>query len=51
MACSRHPLPILDLTLFKERNFLCIMPMMFFVGAQMLAGFRCACVRRGWRVM
>jgi len=35
----RHPYPIVELSMFKIRNVACIMPMMFGIGAQMMAGF------------
>jgi len=36
---NRHPLPILNLQLFKERNFSLIMIMMFLMGLVMLGAF------------
>ena len=36
---QRHPLPIVELGLFRNRNVGAIMCMNFFIGAQMLAGF------------
>jgi len=35
----RHPFPIVELQMFKVRNVACIMPIMFGVGIQMMAGF------------
>jgi len=35
----RHPLPILNMKLFKERNFSVIMAMMFLIGMVMLGAF------------
>jgi len=36
---TRHPFPIVELEMFKIRNVACIMPIMFGVGIQMMAGF------------
>lgn len=36
---KRHKLPIIELNMFKIRNVALIMPLIFFVGMQMFAGF------------
>jgi len=36
---ARHPFPIVELGMFRVRNVACIMPIMFGVGIQMMAGF------------